>query len=164
MRIAVLCCGPSLPDAWADWKRPAYDLVIAINGAILKYPCDWAACSDHRMSMEVIKAIRAGRLPRVRCLMSCYVKFAKRLGLELHHPPLRRERIKYTTPSAVALACLRFKGELVFEFFGYDASSAKDFDGRHGNHSRNRWVFEVAAVREAIAKRGAEAKGLPSHV
>lgn len=138
-----------------------YGLVIAINGAILRYACDWAACNDRGMSMQVIKARKAGKLPRLKLLMSCYVWAAQRLGLELSLPPLYPRGMRYSLPNVIALACREFPGSLMFEFFGYDASAERDFDGRHGDHSPDRWRRELAAVREQILLGGVSAKGLP---
>jgi len=45
MKIALLCCGPSLTQFLPEYTVPGYDLVVGVNTAAWLYPVDW--CRVH---------------------------------------------------------------------------------------------------------------------
>ncbi len=62
MRVAVVCPGPSLPHRWLSWSADRYDLVVAVNRALLVVPdADWLSAGDPVLFTRLLPGVR----PRV---------------------------------------------------------------------------------------------------
>lgn len=165
MKVALLCPGPSLPDTWCDDFFDGFDVVIGVNTAAWKYKVHWLVGADKHVMMPVLK----GQYPApLRGVVSSkfWGSMARDMGIEWKRPPLQnKETVKaacpvapqtakndvcaYSFPQALWLAYEFAQSPSEIEIHGFDCAQQKqDFAGVNGDHSKNRWIFELSWLRD----------------
>lgn len=145
MKIAILTCGRSVRETWAEADRNSYHFTIGVNYASVEFDVDYAVFID-RIILNEIK--RLDRWPRVAMVTNH--SQAKDTGRPLM--PLNRHftnydhetTLGYTFPCALVF-CLDLWPDSEFDVFGYDLTcdpGISPYENR--NHSSTRWDVEVA--------------------
>ena len=164
MKIALLCCGPSLTQFLPEYTVPGYNLVVGVNTAAWLYPVDWCVCAD----LHIIEGFQREdrKLPRVGFVthraMPVPAPCERRLmplGLQANHGGKLRCRYllphgspedacAYSFPNALAF-CQRMRPDCI-DIFGFDCSpSLTDVAGVEGQHHCNRWEQELPWIKHA---------------
>lgn len=161
MRALVLSCGPSL--ALFDGNTAGYDLVIGVNEVVSRFPVDWWVLADDEVLTRNIHRLAAD----VRRLF--IKRFPPLIGQDPHHNEREREFVldrtwrlwfdidlwprqllRYSGPSALALAVWRGADEILT--YGVDMVGTKDFesDGSHAVRDEPRWKAERFIWNRAV--------------
>ena len=151
MNAALLCPGPSLERFKA---APRYDLTIAVNRAVLAYPCDFWAVQDWPLFLETVPPADCDVFTTVQCrddiirhdgidrLSNRLVLFTDDVyfyDAEPAHWDL------YTATAALLLAW--DQGATSVTCYGCDRTGTADWDGTKrdsDNRTDARWAYESA--------------------
>lgn len=155
MRALVLSCGPSLNQF--DGKTAGYDVVIGVNDAVSRFPCDWWVFGDDetiarnkdRLAADVRKLFLKRRPIHFGFDARCGVEESKfvdarhwRRWVEFEDWP--RTIMCYSGPMALILA--HHLGADEVDVWGVDMGGQEDFesDGSHAIRTDERWAKERA--------------------
>lgn len=117
MRVALLCCGPSLGRTWPP-ARNRYDAVIAVNRAAL-LGCDYWACLDSPMLRRFDDLVPAK--PRLLTRAEYRPRFSSRAGWTVEQLAERCPVPKFADYSATAgLVLAGHIGATAVDVFGAD--------------------------------------------
>jgi hypothetical protein len=146
--VAILCPGPSLSQTWVA-RTQQYNLVIAVNRAILFERCDWWSAGDWTVVKEIAKRPSVGI-----CSTSESTRvMTKEPGLQ--YVPWSDLPIPHPGFSMVAaLALGAMLGAKSISVYGDDKTGDKDWDGTRAGVDRGaaRWQRETALTRSACQK------------
>lgn len=150
MNCALLCPGPSLAS-WPDDTFAAYPLRIAVNRAVLRYPCHAWVMLDWK---SITRIEDAPVIPLYTCLQSHHAlrgRWTRFAEFDIRNTEHRGK----TAISALFVA--KELGATSIDVFGADWTDAPDFDGvtlvgteRHAA----RWEKESQQWADAVVTLG----------
>lgn len=157
--IALLCCGPSLPEVWSNERFDEYQIVVAVNTAAWRYKCHWLCASDAHVFaplwggshplplLGVIANEPRGKEAKLRGLRTIPLRLQGPEWLKgTGRRPPNSVQCGFTMPNALAWCLSQTTG--MIDIFGCDFSTALlDFAGQKGNHDAVRWQRESAWLR-----------------
>lgn len=153
-RVALLVGGHSLKDHWTEAKAAEYDVVVAVNGAVFTFSCDYAIMVDRPLVEKLTKHPRW--TPR-RALVTYADAYRKRFKHDrlfarfklLQIPTLGKGHKSYSMPRAI-MFCLPMCGPGgSLDVFGMDFSDGRrDVAGLPGDHGPHRWIQEAECLRK----------------
>lgn len=143
--VAVLAGGPSLRELWPLHEPDGYDVVIAVNGAALAFPCDYAVAVDRKL---VERLIAETKPRRALVTYDTYERACRKRGLGFRRIPVRKGLKSYTFPRALLLAAQEAGEAGLIDVFGMDYSTDRlDAGGVTGDRGALRWREEAEALR-----------------
>lgn len=148
MRVAVCCPGPSLPQTWKDGD--AYDVVYAVNRALLVVRADWLSAGD----ICLFQTLLGGARPLVGTFTMVptreMIKADKTWGRIdtweesrgfIEHRAVRP--INWSVQAALVHAA--DSGATSIDLYGADCTARHDCTGYEGeNRNPERWAREEA--------------------
>ncbi len=160
MKAAILAPGPSLSLLDAP---PAADILIGVNRAILRFPCQWLAAMDYTTLKQLHR--EGATMPSLFTREATWANVKHKFGpfpqfitTDQIAIPVPRWALK-TAPAALVLAAHLGASEI--EVFGADwAVDAPDYDGfliDGTERDQKRWDDEAAIWNDVVvylAERG----------
>ncbi len=159
MKAAICCPGPSLNLLDAP---PAADILIGVNRAILRFPCQWLAAMDYTTVKQLHR--EGATMPSLFTREQTWADVKHKFGpfpqfitTDQIAIPVRRWAFK-TAPAALVLAA--HLGATSIDVFGADWTNEPDFDGQLIDGTQRdeaRWNDEAGIWNDVViylAERG----------
>jgi hypothetical protein len=177
VKVAIVCPGPSLPRVWRPWSADCYDLVVAVNRALLVVPdADWLSAGDEVVFRRLLPGVRprigvitmTATIPEVRDLPAWRgLKWIGWKDVPLIEEHQRRGRpLAWSVQAALCLAAA--KGAAAVDLYGADGiagGQVEDCTGHPGDdRTLERWKREeldLALSTDLLAELGVAVTRIP---